>query len=97
MLQVKQAFLGVREAAERIPVARKSIEEAEENLRMVRDQYAQGLRTSAEVLIEEDRLARARSSYYGSLYDYHDAFARLTNAIGGPPPEDVKPLRSATS
>ncbi len=87
VLDIKQAYLNVREAAERIPVAHKSIALAEENLRITRDQYDEGIRTSADVLAEEDRLARARSNYYQSLYDYHDSYARLVNAVGGPPPD----------
>ncbi len=91
VLEVKQAYLGVREAAERIPVARKSIDQAEENLRMVRDQYGEGLVSITDVLTEEDRLSRSRSSYFRSLYDYHDAFARLKNAISGSPPGEPAP------
>lgn len=87
ILQVKQSYLNLRESAERIPVARKSIELAEENLRIFRDQYAGGLVTSADVLAEEDRLSRARSNYFQSLYGYHEAFARLANAIGATPQE----------
>lgn len=86
VLDVKLAYLSVREAAEKSPVARKSIDLAQENLRVVRDQYGEGLLTSADVLVEEDRLSRARSSYLRSLYEYHAAFARLTHAIGGAPP-----------
>lgn len=84
LLDVRQAFLDQRAAAERIPVARKATELAEENLRIVRDQYAQGLLTSVDVLLEEERLSRARSSYYRALYAYHLAQARLGNALGGP-------------
>ncbi len=86
ILSVKQAFLNLNEAVERIPVAKKAVELAEENLRITRDQYAQGLLTSADVLQEEERLALARSSYYQQLYTYHRSFAILTNAIGTTPP-----------
>lgn len=85
LLDVRQAYLVQSAAAERIPVARKAIELATENLRIVRDQYGQGLVTSVDVLIEEDRLSRARSNYYRALYAYHQAQARLTNALGGAP------------
>ena len=84
LLDVRRAFLDQRASAERIPVARKATELGEENLRIVRDQYGQGLVTSVDVLIEEERLSRARSSYYRALYAYHQAQARLTNALGGP-------------
>lgn len=85
MLDVRQAYLDQRAAAKRIPVARRAIELGEENLRIVADQYSQGLVTSVDVLIEEDRLSRARSSYYRALYAYHQAQARLINALGGLP------------
>jgi outer membrane protein len=86
ILSVKQAYLNLNEAIERIPVAKKAVELAEENLRITRDQYAQGLLTSADVLQEEERLALARSSYYQQLYSYHQSFAILTNVIGTTPP-----------
>ncbi len=85
MLDVRQAYLDQRAAATRVPVARRAIELGEENLRIVADQYSQGLVTSVDVLIEEDRLSRARVSYYRALYAYHQAQARLINALGGPP------------
>jgi len=82
ILQVKQAYLNLTNAAKGIPVARKSIELAEENLRITRDQYAQGLLISEDVLLQEERLAQARSSYYRALYAYHQSSAVLTNAVG---------------
>lgn len=85
VLDIKQSYLNVNEAAGRIPVARKAVELAEENLRIVRDQYGEGLLTSADVLIEEDRLSRSRSNYFQSLYDYHESYARLINAVGAEP------------
>jgi outer membrane protein TolC len=86
VLEVRQAWLEQHAAAERVPVARKAIELADENLRIVRDQYGQGLVTSTDVLLEEDRLSRARSSHFRALYSYHQAHARLTHAIGGSAP-----------
>ncbi|HVY62274.1 MAG TPA: TolC family protein, partial [Planctomycetota bacterium] len=86
VLEVKEAHLAVREALARIPVARQAVAQGEENLRVVRDQYGHGLLTSAEVLLEEDRLSRARASYFRALYDEHRAFARLAHAMGGAPP-----------
>lgn len=86
ILDVKQAYLNLNYAAAQIPVAKKSIELAEENLRITRDQYSQGLLTSEDVLLQEERLAQARSNYYQALYGYHQAFAVLANTIGATPP-----------
>lgn len=87
LLEVKQAWLSVGESSERLPVARKATALAEENLRVIRDQYAEGIVSSTDVLYEEDRLSRARSGYVRALYDVHAAIARLQYAIGGPLPE----------
>ena len=83
ILDLKKAYLFLQDTAERIPVARKSIELAEENMRIVHDQYGQGLLSSAEVLLEEQRLSTSRSSYYRALYSYHASYALLENEIGG--------------
>lgn len=91
VLELKRTFLAQKDAADRVPVARRSIELAEENLRIVRDQYAEGLLTSSDVLVEEERLARSKSNYYRALYEYHMAFALLEHAAGGPLPEDRRP------
>lgn len=84
-LEVKQACLLISETVEQVPVAQKGVELGTENLRVIRDQYGEGLVTSADVLAEEDRLSRARTSYFRALYDSHVAYARLVNVIAGPP------------
>lgn len=86
VLEIQRAYLSVQEASRRIPVAQQSIDQAEENLRITRDRYREGLVTSADVLIEEERFAQARADYYRALYDYHQAFAQMVHTIGGPPP-----------
>ncbi len=88
LLDVTQAFLLVRDASERLPVARKAIALAEENLRVMRDQYLAGLATSADLLLEEDRLSQARSNHVRALYECHASAARLANAAGGPLPKE---------
>lgn len=86
VLEIQRAYLSVQEASRRIPVAQQSIDQAEENLRITRDRYREGLVTSADVLIEEERFAQARADYYRALYDYHQAYAQMVHTIGGPPP-----------
>jgi len=88
LLDVNLAWLQVRDSAERLPVARKSIDLAEENLRVMRDQYVAGLVSTADMLIEEDRLSQARSNHIRALYDCHSSAARLVNATGGPLPKE---------
>ncbi|MBI5368971.1 MAG: TolC family protein [Planctomycetes bacterium] len=82
-LAIRSAWLSLQEAAERAPVAAKSIELAAENLRVANDQYAQGLISSADLLTEEDRLSRARAAACRATYDQQEAYARLLHAVGG--------------
>jgi len=88
ILDVKRAYLNLNEAVEQIPVARKNVELAVENMRITRVQYDQGLMTSADVLLEEQRLSQARSSYYQALYKYHESYAVMVNAIGTSLPKE---------
>jgi outer membrane protein TolC len=84
-LEVKKTYLALDESAERIPVALKGVELAAENLRLTSEQYGQGLVTSADILTEEDRLARARINYYQAIYGYHQALAEWLHALGSHP------------
>lgn len=86
-LEIKKACLNTQEASQRISLAQETISLADENLRIIRDRYQQGLVRSVDVLEEEERLVRAQSNYYQALYDYHKAYAALVNKIGVAPPE----------
>jgi outer membrane protein TolC len=81
-LQVKEAFFAVDSAYAKIPVAKQSIIHAEENLKIDRDLYQEGLIASDDLLNDEERLSLARSNYFQALYDFKIAQARLAYAIG---------------
>jgi len=56
-----QARLGVEQAYERLRLARLVVRQAEARYALVRDQFAQGLRTSRDLLDAETTLAQARA------------------------------------
>lgn len=85
VLDVKQAVLRLQEATQRQAVARRAIDLADENLRITRDLYGQGMATSADVLRDEDRLAQARSTHFRTLYASHQAHAGLVFVVGADP------------
>ncbi|MBU1056431.1 MAG: TolC family protein [Proteobacteria bacterium] len=81
-LQVRQAWLDVMETRKRIYVTQSAIDEAEENLRVVRDRYANGLAIHTEVLDAETMRAKSESNNTHALLDAGMAGLRLKRAVG---------------
>ena len=81
-LDVKKAWLGTKEAHERIDIARSALTQAEEQLRIEQDRYEQHVNTSTDVLDAQTRLTRAKVESENAQYDYLVAVAALKKAIG---------------
>jgi outer membrane protein TolC len=81
-LAVREAWLNAGESRRRIPVAASAIEQAEENLRVVRDRYLQGEGTNTEVLDAEALIAASRANADNARYDAALAELRLARATG---------------
>jgi outer membrane protein TolC len=81
-LQVRQACLDIEETQKRIPVTRDALAQSEENLRVARDRYREGVGTNTEVLDAETLRSRSYSNYYNAVYDAVIAKIRLQFAIG---------------
>jgi outer membrane protein len=81
-LEVKNAYLLVREAEKQIFVSQKAIEQAEENFRITRERYKEQVATSTDVLDAQTLLTRAKSDHTNALGDYHINQARLERAMG---------------
>jgi outer membrane protein len=81
-LELKQSYLGVLQSEKNIGVAQKSIEQAEENVRMNEERYKYQVATQTDVLDAVTLLAQARVNYYSALSDFNIAKAALDRAIG---------------
>ena len=81
-LQVRQAWLDVRETQIRIEVTREATQQAEENLRVVKDRYREGVGTNTEVLDAETLRTKSYNNYYNAVYDAVMANIRLQYATG---------------
>ncbi len=81
-LEVKNAWLAVREAERLILVTQVSIEQAEENYRINRERYSEQVARTTDVLDALTLLTGARASYSNSLSDYLIARAVLERAMG---------------
>jgi outer membrane protein len=81
-LQVKDAYLTLREAEKNIEVAETAVIQAEENFRMNEERYKQQVATSTDVLDAQTLLTQARSNYFNTLSEHNIAWAQLERAMG---------------
>lgn len=81
-LQVRRFWLDVQETDKRIPVTEKAIAQAEENLKVNRDRYENGLSTNTEVIDAENLRTRSQNNNDNAIYDAVLAGLRLKHAIG---------------
>lgn len=81
-LEVKDAYLRLREARDKIGVAEVAVEQAEENFRINAERFKEQVATTTEVLDAQTLLTQARSNYFNALSDYFIARARLDRAMG---------------
>jgi outer membrane protein len=81
-LEVKLAYLKMRESEKNIKTVELAIEQAKENFRINTEQYKEQIATQTDVLIAQVLLSRTRTNYYNALYDYEIAKAALFRAMG---------------
>jgi outer membrane protein len=81
-LQVRSAWLDIEETFKRIEVTRDAVSQAEENLKVVKDRYREGVGTNTEVLDAETLRMRTHSNYYNAVYDAVIAKIHLRYATG---------------
>ncbi len=81
-LQVRQYWLDVQETNKRLPVTEKAIEQAEENLKVNRDRYENGLSTNTEVIDAENLRTLSQNNHVNAIYDAVLVVMRLKRATG---------------
>ena len=81
-LEVKSAYLLLREAEKQVLVSKKAIEQAEENFRINTERYREQVGTSTDVIDAQTLLTRARTDYDNALGDFSISRARLERAMG---------------
>jgi outer membrane protein len=79
---VRQAWLNMREAADRIVVAELSVHQATENLELADGRYASGVGSPIEVTDALVATSNAKTAHISALYDYKVAQASLERAAG---------------
>lgn len=81
-LEVTQSYLNFRQAKEKIDLARLSVEQAEENLRVTHEKFKAGLTTNSELLDAEVARHQAQLQLVQSQVDSELSEAMLEKAIG---------------
>jgi outer membrane protein len=79
---VTSRHLKIQEAAKRISVRRKAVEQAKESYRMAVARYQAQVGTNTDVLDAQARLTRAEAGLTEAMADYQIALSRLYVSIG---------------
>lgn len=81
-LEVTQNYLSVNQAKRKIDIAKLSVGQAEENLRVTTQKFKNGLATSSDLIDAETALISSKTNYTTSIVDYELAKAKLEKSIG---------------
>ncbi|HUZ04771.1 MAG TPA: TolC family protein [Acidobacteriaceae bacterium] len=88
-LQVRRAFYEYDAARQMLDVARSSIAQSQESLRITSDRYESGLTTITGLLRAEDAEHTSRTNYWQSVYHYVLSYAALQLATGDLSPQSL--------
>ncbi|MEN6451070.1 MAG: TolC family protein [Thermoguttaceae bacterium] len=81
-LEVRQRWLELQTARQRVEVTRQATAQADENIRVARDRYQHQVGTNTEVLDAETLRMQTYTNFYNSTYEAVLAELRLRRAIG---------------
>ncbi|MBD3169241.1 MAG: hypothetical protein GF307_07140 [candidate division Zixibacteria bacterium] len=82
VLEVTRNYLEVEKSGKRIILSEESVAQAEENYRITRDKYRNGVALNSELIDAEVALLEARTNHTHALVDYQLAVAELKKSIG---------------
>ncbi|MCX5696338.1 MAG: TolC family protein [Candidatus Omnitrophica bacterium] len=80
--EVEDSYYGLKNACEKVFVAKDALEQADENVRAYRVKYTAGSATSTDVLEAITLQTRAEVNYYSADYELKRNYAKLEYSIG---------------
>lgn len=83
ILEAREAYLNLTYSRKNIEVAKKAVQQAEENFRINQARFKTQLATATEVLDAQALLAKANTNYYRSVYAVEVALVTIDWATGG--------------
>jgi outer membrane protein len=81
-LEVRRAYYSLDSARQQVEVARATIAESQESLRINQNRYDSGLSTITDLLAAEEAARRSQTEYWEAVYRYHTGYANLELASG---------------
>lgn len=81
-LEVRRAYYYLDAAHQQIEVARTTIAESQESLRINQNRYDSGLSTITDLLAADEVARRSQADYWEAVYRYHTGYANLELARG---------------
>lgn len=81
-LEVRRAYYDLDSARQQVEVARATIVESQESLRINQNRYDSGLSTITDLLAAEEAARRSQAEYWEAVYRYHTGYASLELASG---------------
>jgi len=81
-LEVKRAYLRVKDAESAILTVERAVEQAQENLRINQERYKEQVATATEVIDAQTLSIRTQNNYYNALSVFNVSWAELDRAMG---------------
>jgi len=81
-LDITQAYLSLKQARERLAVAKGAVALAEENHRVTTQRYKEGLVLNSDMILALYGLTTAKNTYTEALVEFELAQARMAKAVG---------------
>jgi outer membrane protein TolC len=90
-LDVQNAYLALKETAERIAVTKDAVTQGQENLRLNEERYKEQVGTATDVIDAQTLLTRTRVNYLNAIFDHQFAKTQMLRVVGkindlAPPP-----------
>lgn len=83
-LEVRQAYLNMKEAEKRIETSKVAVDKAEEDFKIAQVRYSAGVGTNLDVIDAQLALTQAKTNNIQALFDYNTSKAKLDKAMGIP-------------
>ena len=80
--EIEDSYFGLKNAIEKVSVAKEAVMQAEENVRFYRAKYNSGSATTTDVLEAITLETRAQTNYYNDDYELKQGYAKLIYSMG---------------